>query len=119
VVKKNLQLENDVAILTSELQQLEQELSGHKSSLYEQNKLISILKQEAARKPQPLPVEVQGRMTRGSVSVAEPKAMKTEILAALTGMFPRSNVELGTTTVEGAIKASGRIKESLLRVLAK
>lgn len=118
LVTAKLQLENQVALLTTQLGELEAEKQQLRSQLYERSQKMTILEQEINRRSmEALPQEDLRNIV--GVTVTDLQSMKADIQEGLGGMHPRPVIDLRAVTAQAAVKASSRIKENLLRVLAK
>lgn len=112
-----LALENQVALLTTQIDQLEAEKSELRSQLYERSQKMTIMEQEINRRSMEMmqPQDSRG----GGATVTDLQSVKEDILEGLGGMYPRPQIDIRSITAQSAVKHSSRIKENLLRVLAK
>ena len=118
LVTAKLQLENQVGLLTTQLEEVESEMKKLRSQLYERSQKMTVMEQEINRRSmEALPQEDLRNI--GGVTVTDLQSMKADIQEGLEGMHPRPIINLQTVTAQAAVKASSRIKENLLRVLAK
>ena len=117
LVAHNLGLQDQISLLETQLKAYESEAKKLHSTIYEGNQRISVLEQEARRSVQLTP-QVDLR-TEAMGTLPDLQAQKSEILGSLTGMFPQLNIDMRKTGAQAAINASTRIKDNLLRVLAK
>ena len=112
-----LALENQVALLTTQIDQLEAEKSELRSQLYERSQKMTMMEQEINRRSMEMmqPQDSRG----GGATVTDLQSVKEDILEGLGGMHPRPQIDIRSITAQSAVKHSSRIKENLLRVLAK
>ena len=118
LVSAKLQLENTVELLTTQIKRLEAENEALHSQVYERSQRMSMLEQEINRRSVEM-LRPEDSKNIAAVTTVDLRSMKTDIQEGLEGMHPQPVIELNGVTAQAAVKASSRIKENLLRILAK
>lgn len=117
LVFTKLQLEDQVKVLTTKIEQLEAENQALHSQNYERSLRMSQLEQEMNRRSVEMLRPEDSKNT--AVVTVDLRSMKADIQEGLEGMHPQPVIDLRGVTAQAAVKASSRIKENLLRILAK
>jgi chromosome segregation ATPase len=118
LVSAKLQLENTVELLTTQIKRLEAENEALHSQVYERSQKMSMLEQEINRRSVEM-LRPEDSKNMAAVMTVDLRSMKADIQEGLEGMHPQPVIELRGVTAQAAVKASSRIKENLLRILAK